>query len=171
MKNKYNFIVLFIIGFILINLEFAMYSSLSLFGVISLVLISPLILLAIISMNHYEVHGEWKIYVLTVALMLVYGAYANIYQVYIVLVGTIFVWFYRTYLIDLHKTDLLVGIFVSYLALFSSLSFYFILVYNLNINLMMLLVLNTLVPAAINSLVTYIALLIFTKNLEEDDHF
>lgn len=171
MKNKYNFIVLFIIGVVLINLEFALYTISNLFGVMSIVIITPLILLSVVAMNHYEYHGEWKIYLLSFLLLIIYGQYANVYEVFIVIIGIIFVWFYRNYIIDLHKTDLLIGIFISYFVLFTAITIYFIFVYNLNVDLTIVFFINTLVGTSLNTIITAIVLFVFTKDLGENDHF
>ncbi len=169
MKNKYNFILLAIIGIVLMNIEFTMYTLMSIFAVISVVIITPLFLVTTIAMRYIDERGVWKIYALTAFLMYIYGIYANTYQVFIVLAGVIFVWFYRTYLFDLRSTDLLVGIFVSYFLLFCALTLYFVFAYNLNINLGMVFLVNTLIGATINTIIMFIVLSIFVEKIEEDD--
>ncbi len=169
MNSKFNFLALFLLGLVLINVEFIMYTYVDFFSVISLVIMFPMILLAIIAMNYYDERTEWKVYVLTVALMIIYGIYANIYEVFIVVAGVIFVWFYRTYLMYLRKTDLLVGVFISYLGLFSALTMYFVFAYNLNLNIAMVFLVNTLIGSTVNALLCYIAILIFTSDYEKVD--
>ncbi len=170
MKTRFNFIILAILGLVLINLEYTMYTALSFFAVISVVIITPLFLVTTVAMRYTEERGIWKIYALTIFLMCIYGLYANVYQVFIILASVIFVWYYRTYLLEARKTDLLVGIFISYFVLFCSFTLYFVFAYNLNINIGMVFLVNTLIGTTINTIIMYIVLTIFVENNEEDDH-
>ncbi len=168
MKNKYSFFPLFVLGLILINLEFMASSLLSFFSVISVVIMTPVIMLSVLAMK-YPFKSEWKLYALTVTLMYIYGLYAGIYQVYIIIVTVILVWSIRNYVFYLRRTDLLVSVFTSYFIYFVAITGYFVFAYNLNINIGYVFIVNTLVSTTLNSLLCYIFMIIFIKDEEEDD--
>ncbi len=158
----------FIIGFLLINLEFMLYNSLDFFSIMPIVIIFHFIFLVIVA-NRWKTESTYSLYTLGLVLSYVYTLYANINALFYIIITIFLIWYTRTRIVDKNGTELFVKIMKMFIYIFAIRSLIFVIRYNINVDLNTLIIINTLASAVINGLITYLLLKIFQNSEETDE--
>lgn len=158
----------FIIGFLLINLEFMLYNTLDFFSIMPIVIIFHFIFLVIVA-NRWKTESTYSLYTLGLVLSYVYTLYANINALFYIIITIFLIWYTRTRLVDKNGTELFVKTIKMFIYIFAIRSLIFVIRYNINVDLNTLIIINTLASAVINGLVTYLLLKIFQNSEETDE--
>lgn len=158
----------FIIGFLLINLEFMLYNTLDFFSIMPIIIIFHFIFLVIVA-NRWKTESTYSLYTLGLVLSYVYTLYANINALFYIIITIFLIWYTRTRLVDKNGTELFVKTIKMFIYIFAIRSLIFVIRYNINVDLNTLIIINTLASAVINGLVTYLLLKIFQNSEETDE--
>ncbi len=168
MRNKV--FLKFLIGLLLVNLEFIMYNTFEIFSVVPVVIIFHFIYLVIIT-NRWRTESTYSLYAMGLILSYIYSLYANVNAIYYILITIFLIWYSRTRLMENRGIELFIKVIKMYVFIFAVRSFIFVIMYNINIDLKTVIVINTLSSAIINSIIVFIFLLKFqTRNEKEEDH-
>ncbi len=168
MNNKV--LTKFIIGLLLINLEFIMYNTVRFFSLIPLIIIFHFIFLVVIARN-WNTKSTYSLYTIAILLSYIYSLYTNINAIFYIICAIYLVWYTQKKIVPTNGTTMFVNVIKLFIIIFTIRSFIYIIRYNINIDIMTVITINTLACAIINGLITYAMLKVFSNKQEMiEDH-
>ncbi len=150
-----NIISLILVGWLLILLEFQIYTEFRFFDYIPFVIIFPLFLILRLAITA-QVKSDYPIYFVGLVLMYIYGLYSSAYPLYLIVITILFIWYSRENLLEETGYRLFAKILFLYLVLFIGRFLIFIVKYNLDIDFITAFVVNTLAVAVVNTIIAFI---------------
>ncbi len=150
-----DIISLILFGWLLILLEFQIYTEFRFFDYIPFVIIFPLILILRIAITSQS-NSDYPIYLVGLVLMYIYGLYSDAYPLYLIGITFWFIWYSRKNLIEETGYRLFANILFLYLVLFIGRFLFFVIKYNLDIDFTTAFIVNTLAVAVVNTIIAFI---------------
>ncbi len=117
-----------LIGWLLIQVEFQIYTQIRFFDYIPFIIILPFFLILRLSI-HKQLKKEYPIYIIGTIIMYIYCLYSDAYPALLIATTICFIWYSRTYLQEQVGYRLFASLFVMYSIFFGVRLVHFVIIY------------------------------------------
>ncbi len=156
MKSK-EYLKYILIGLLLVQLEFVMYTEITFFHYLSFIIILPLMYILRLSIHKKAVRG-YEIYIIGIIIMYVYGVLSNTFPLFMIAITVGFIWYSQNKLTEKTGYNLFAHIIMMYLLFGLGRFVMFVYMYNLDIDFTTAFVVNTLAVSVLNAVLAFIVI-------------
>ncbi len=149
-----QYIMYIAIGWLLIQMEFQIYTQVRFFDYVPFIIIFPFFLILRLSI-HKQLKKEYPIYIIGVIIMYIYSLYSDAYPYLLITTIICFIWYSRNHLQEQVGYKLFASLFVMYSIFFGARLVHFVIIYNLDIDFITAVIVNTMSVAVINTIIAY----------------